>query len=87
MGRMSIEQKLADQVHALMMREDFTVETFALHLHRCGWILHKKLFAVFLRLIAHWAIDYDNQVTRDSDEYLALTIRARQLQDLIGKWK
>lgn len=87
MARMSEEQKLVDRIHAVMMREDVSADDIALYIHRCGWILHKKVFELVLRLIRHWAIDYDNQVTRDSDEYLLITMRARQLQDVIDRWK
>lgn len=86
MARMSIEQKLADKTHETMMRMDFEPERYAMFLHRCGWMMQKVLFKVLLRMIEHWTIDYDNQVTRDSDDYLILTMRARQLQDVIDQW-
>lgn len=87
MGRMSEEQKLADRMKAVLIREDVSSEDLALFIHRCGWMLHKKVFAFMLQLIRHWTIDYDNQQTRDSDEYLLITMRARQLQDVIDKWR
>lgn len=86
MGRMSIEQKLADRVHETLMRMDFEPADFALYLHRCGWMMQEVMFKVVLRLIEHWTIDYDNQETRGSDRYLILTMRARQLQDVIDNW-
>lgn len=87
MARMSIEQKLADKMHETMMRVDFDPDTLALYIHRCGWMFQQVVLEFIKRMIRHWAIDYDNQVTRNSDEYLEITIRARQLQDVVDKWK
>lgn len=87
MARMSEEQKLVDRMKAVMMREDVSPQDIALFIHRCGYLFHQKIFAFMLQMIRHWTIDYDNQVTHGSDEYLLLTMRARQLQDVIDRWK
>lgn len=86
MGRMSIEQKLADSMHSTLMRMDFSPEDFALYVHRCGWKMQEVLFNVLVRLVEHWTIDYDNGIDRGSPEYLRMTVFARQLQDVIDKW-
>lgn len=86
MARMSNEQKLADRIALVMGHADFDPVRFGRNFHRCGWIIQKAMFTSMKVLIAHWAVDYDNQVTRDSDDYLILTMRARQLQDVIDKW-
>jgi hypothetical protein len=84
---MSREQKLADRLYEVIPHPDFDPERFAFYLTRCGWMIQKVLFAIVKNMILHWTLDYEHGETKGgSDDYLIITMRAKQLQELIDRW-
>lgn len=86
MAARSIEEKLATRMFETFARLDFSPEQCAYYLSRCGWQIQQVAFRFVKGLILQWTMDYDAGETKGgSDEYLILTMRARQLQDLIER--
>lgn len=92
MARMSQEQKTADQLHAHLMRMDFDTARFAQYIHNCGIRMQIRVFNVFVSLVRHWAIDYDDDAwsrmpelatAADSEEYYNLLTYSKRIQTML----
>ena len=85
MAKMSIEQRLADKVFETASRQDFEPEQCAYYITRCGWMVQKMIFRMVKGIILQWSLDFDNGETKGSDEYLILTMHAKNLQETIDR--
>jgi hypothetical protein len=85
-----MEQRLTDRVHENLMRMDFDTARFSQYIHNCGIRFQIRMFDVFVNLIRHWAIDYDNDewtklpniaTQQERDEYQNLLTYSKRIQE------
>lgn len=92
MARLSLEQRLADRIHEHVMRMDFDTARLALFIHNCGIRTQIRVFNIFVSLVRHWAIDYDNDewtdmptgaTKEDREQYYNLLTYSKRIQTML----